>query len=107
MSYATNYQAGQWNAYCSMCGRQKKSGELLKHWQGQYRCQRCWEPRHPQDFVRNLPPELPIPWSQNTPPGDLPSLCTPNGQSAVPGTAEPGCMIPGYVHPFFDPSVTF
>ena len=28
---------------------------LRRHWQGMYRCTKCWEPRQPQDFVRAIP----------------------------------------------------
>jgi hypothetical protein len=37
---------------------------LRKHWKGYYTCSSCWEPRHPQDFVRSAPIEQPVPWSQ-------------------------------------------
>ncbi len=43
------------NIYCSVCGRMIKFSEAKKHWQGQWRCSQCWEPRHPQDFVMPLP----------------------------------------------------
>ncbi len=98
-------ESGSWNVVCSMCGFQFKSSEVTKHWQGMYRCAVCWEPRHPQDFTRNITTERPPPWTQ--PPGESPIsyTCTPNGTSAVPGFAIPGCLIPGYLHPFFDPEV--
>jgi hypothetical protein len=49
------YADGDFNAVCSMCGRKFKGSELLQHWQGLWRCARCWEPRHPQDFIRGIP----------------------------------------------------
>lgn len=106
MSHKAYYVPGAWNALCSICGRPFKSHELVKHWQGLYRCAACWESRHTQDFVRNNNPERAVIWTQPDCEHPAIAVCTPNGQSAVPAQAVPGCMIPGYLHPFFDPSIT-
>ncbi len=87
-----------------MCARQFKANQLRKHWQGMYRCDKCWEPRHPQDFVRAGPPPSVPAFVQSPQPNEI-LICTPNGMSAIPGFAIPGCAIPGYISPFFDPSV--
>lgn len=105
MTKQTEYIPGAWNAVCSMCGNTFKNFELRKHWEGQWRCARCWEPRHPQDYVRPPPVEKPPPWVQTDATHPIVTVCTPNGVSAVPGTAIPGCMTPGYLHPFFDIAV--
>jgi len=95
MPHADYYQFGGFNAYCSLCNGTFKASELRKHWQGMWRCQRCWEPRQPQDFVKAGPPEQPLPFVQ--PPNDIfiENVCTLNGNSAIPGYSIPGCMIPG------------
>jgi len=94
-------ELGDWNAVCYECGRKRKASTLMRHWQGYYVCPEHWEPRQPQDFVRSLPDVQTPPWSQ-PPPADLfLSTCTPNGSSAVPGEAEPGCVIPGYLSPAY------
>jgi hypothetical protein len=56
---------GNWNAICSMCGAKFKASELMQHWQGMWRCSKCWEPRHPQDFVRGVPDNMTPPWVQS------------------------------------------
>lgn len=85
---------GDHNATCSMCGFVRKAAELVKNWQGLYRCPEHNEPRHPQDFVRGSSDEQSVEWSQ--PPQDTDIfICTFNGQSAIPGWALPGCSIPG------------
>lgn len=95
------YQEGDWNAVCSICGREFKASQLRKHWQGMYRCSDCWEPRHPQDFVKGVKDIQSPPWTQ--PPIDAFTVfCSFNGQSAIPGYAIPGCMIPGRAT--FDPN---
>lgn len=90
------YASGDYNAVCSMCGKPFKASQLKKHWQGLYRCERCWEPRQPQDFVKSPGPEAPPPWVQPWTDDFVPS-CTPFTRSAVPGSAGPGCTLPGFI----------
>lgn len=87
-------ELGDWNASCSMCGRKRKASQLVRNWQGLYRCPEHNEIRQPQDFVRNVKDVMSVPWSQ--PQEDTyVLLCTINGRSAIPGWAYPGCSIPG------------
>lgn len=92
----SRYKEGDWNATCSMCGGDFKASELIQHWQGMFRCRRCWEPRHPQDFVRAGRPEKSVPWIQNPPDVDITDICTLEGRTAVPGYAIPICSLPSF-----------
>jgi hypothetical protein len=98
---ADNFELGEWNATCDACGRKFKSSQLTLRWDGLMVCQRDWEARHPQDYVRARPgaEPAPLPWSRSRPDSTFIVFCTPNGTSAIPGIAEPGCAIPGYIHP--------
>ena len=62
---------GDWNAVCYFCGFKYKASELVRYWEGFYVCKECWEPRHPQDFVRGTMDEQTPPWTQPLP---LPSF---------------------------------
>lgn len=64
MGQADYLELGQWNARCSMCGFKRKSGTLVKNWQGMWRCPIHNEPRQPQDFVRAVPDVQTPPWVQ-------------------------------------------
>ena len=55
---------GDYNAACSMCGRKRKASQLVRNWQGLYRCPEHNEPRQPQDFVRNVKDVMTVPWAQ-------------------------------------------
>ena len=46
------YVVGAWNAVCDRCGFEFKNHELKKEWTGLRVCGKCFEVRHPQDFVR-------------------------------------------------------
>lgn len=49
------YKPGDhWNV-CQRCGFDMKQSESKKEWTGLIVCKDCWEPRHPQDFVRGRP----------------------------------------------------
>lgn len=93
-----NYIMGQWNVVCSMCGRDRKSGEMVKNWQGQWRCPEHNEPRHPQDYVRAPGPESQPEFVQNPADIDIES-CDVAEISALAGIGRAGCAIAGYVHP--------
>src|SRR5258708_34450292 len=103
MGEADYLELGSYNAVCSMCGAKRKASQLVKNWQGFYRCPNHNEPRHPQDFVRAVADQMGVPWSQ--PPVDVDiAFCTINGQSAIPDFALPDCSIPDNV--LFDPTVS-
>lgn len=37
---------------CSRCGFDCRASQAKKEWNGLVVCPKCWEPRHPQDFIR-------------------------------------------------------
>jgi len=55
---------GDYNAACSMCGRKRKASQLVRNWQGLYRCPEHNEPRQPQDFARGIKENMGVPWAQ-------------------------------------------
>jgi len=61
-----SYQPGQWLAICDRCGRQFLSGKLKLTWDGLRVDKRCWEERHPQEFVRPVV-EKNVPWTSPEP----------------------------------------
>lgn len=103
MGRADYFALGDWNAICHECGRKRKASELRKHWQGYYVCPEHWEPRQQQDYVRAISEVITPPWSQLMPAEVFLNTCTPNGRTAIPGYAMPGCVIPDFTDPFFVP----
>jgi len=67
MGRADFLNLGDWNTQCYQCGRKRKASTMKKHWQGYWVCSEHWEPRHPQDFVRNVTDNMTPPWSQPQP----------------------------------------
>jgi hypothetical protein len=51
-SLSPGYKPGDHWAVCDRCGFDFRSSKLRKEWTGAIVCSNCWEPRHPQDFIR-------------------------------------------------------
>ncbi len=50
---ADHLELGKWNVICQRCGTKYKNDQLEKEWTGLLVCKdKCFETRHPQDFVR-------------------------------------------------------
>ena len=64
MGKADYLALGDYNARCSMCGAKFNASQLVRNWQGMYRCRKCNEPRHPQDYVKAVPDIQTPPWTQ-------------------------------------------
>lgn len=52
MGQADYFAPGQHNFICDQCGFKLKSNDKRKQWDGLIVCSKCYDPRHPQDFVR-------------------------------------------------------
>lgn len=65
------YKAGDWLATCDQCGRKCYASELTKRWDNlmvhRDPSKGCFETRHPQDFVRAVPDQKPLPWTRKEP----------------------------------------
>lgn len=66
------YEEGSWNVVCDRCGLKFKAEELQKEWDGLMVCNKCWEPRHPQEVVRPIVDPKNPPWTRpKPPPGEI------------------------------------
>jgi hypothetical protein len=66
------YTAGAWKACCDRCGFEYLNTKLRLEWNGLRTCSGkgtndCWEPRHPQDFVRGKKDRQAPPWVRPEP----------------------------------------
>ena len=105
MADADYLALGDWNANCAQCGRKRKASELVKNWQGMWRCPEHNEPRQSQDYVRGVPDIQTPPWVQ-VPTTAFVGVCSPNGMSALPDVGTGDCALPDYVSPSYDPAAT-
>lgn len=73
-----------YNVICDRCGFKKKRSECLKEWTGLIVCRDgCYEPRHPQDFVRGRV-------DKQTVPDPRPDTANMYGETAIKTGASKG-----------------
>lgn len=66
MSYSlSNLKKGTWRAQCDRCGFDYHADQMKKEWNGLRVCKSCWEPRHPQEFVRGRKDDSSVPWTRS------------------------------------------
>lgn len=106
MPDADYFAPGLWNAICDRCGRKFKSSRLRATWDGLMVCERDWEPRHPQDFVRAVRDFIAPPWTRPDTPGLGVIACTAQGQTAIADSAVCDCAITEYIADSYDPQLT-
>jgi hypothetical protein len=64
MSGRDYYKLGSWNALCDQCGQKRKAEDLHLQWNGLRCCEKCFELRNSQDYVRGVPDPQGVPWSR-------------------------------------------
>ena len=64
MPFKTRLVLGDWNSICDRCGFKLKASELQREWNGLMVCERCFEPRHPLDFVEGIPDDQSVAWTR-------------------------------------------
>src|SRR5690348_14759316 len=91
MGHADYWSSGNPNAICDRCGFKFKLSGLKKEWDGLMVCDVCWEPRQPQDFVRGVKDQRPIPDARpETPDVFVSGFATiPNGSTVITVGASP------------------
>ena len=88
---------GGYNTECDECSFKFKNVDLKKDWRGFYLCHDCYQPRHPQDFLKGIPDSQDIPWSrpdtndEGAGPSSVPNQAVPN--NAIPNISD------GYTNP--------
>ena len=65
MGSADYLKFGSWNVICDRCGVKRKHDQVRKEWTGLIVCsEKCWEPRHPQNFVRAVRDDQSVPFTR-------------------------------------------
>lgn len=61
MGAADFYRDGDYNAICDSCGYKYKFSSLKKRWDNIYCCYKCFEIRHPQDYLKGIRDNMSVP----------------------------------------------
>lgn len=88
-----NYRPGDHKVHCGRCGKDYHASEMRREWTGNIVCNRCWEPRHPQEFLRATKDKIAADGlvRSKSDPTYVSVQCTT--RSGVAGIAIAGCAI--------------
>lgn len=64
---STYFKSGTWNCICQVCGREYKSDQVRKRWDGLIVCEADFEQRHIADFIRAHPERGGVPYTSPEP----------------------------------------
>lgn len=67
MSKGWNYRAANWNIICDVCGIKYKASDSKFRWDGLITCPKCFEHRHPQDYLKARPDKITVPYLRPQP----------------------------------------
>lgn len=72
MGKADYFKQGDWNCICDECGWKRKASECRKRWDGAFVCaDTCWEPVHPQEYVKARHDKQRVPIARSDPASNL------------------------------------
>lgn len=101
------YKPGTWNVLCFVCGKQYKSDEILKRWDGVLVCRKDWEPRHPQEFIRTPKESSGVPYVSNESADQfIGTTCPYPTQYAMADIGTADCSLADRVTTVFVPTIT-
>lgn len=64
MPIRNRWRDGDWLAVCDRCGITYYASQLSKEWTGFRVCSGCWDPRHPQEYLRGKADPQAAPWQR-------------------------------------------
>lgn len=92
MAVRNRHKAGDWLYACQRCGRTYYASQTRKEWTSLRVCGRCWEPRHPQDFVRGKKDDIVPPFASEPSDTDIDTIdiiVASDGEPIVSWDLEP------------------
>lgn len=87
----TYFKSGSWNCICAVCGKQVKSDEILKRWDGLLVCKSDWESRHILDFFRPTSENISVPFVSPEPEDTFVFVCYLEASQGIADTGEADC----------------
>lgn len=94
MSY---YKPGSWNCICAVCGREFKSDEVRKRWDGLIVCKSDYEDRHILDFIRVETREHTVPYTSPEPDDVFVKTCAFPASVGMANIGLADCSVVGLV----------
>ena len=67
MGKADYAKLGDYNVICDRCHQKIKASRAKLQWDNLFVCHKCWEPRHPQDFIPSVVDDTSVPIARPEP----------------------------------------
>jgi hypothetical protein len=64
MSRGWNYNSGDWNLMCDVCGKKIKAAHSRHRWDGLIVCDEDFEHRHSMDFIKTKQDKISVPFTR-------------------------------------------
>ena len=96
MSKEWTYKPGDWYILCDDCHKKIHGSTAKQRWDGFYVCKDCWNPRHPQDFIKGRKETITPPFTRPRPSDVFVSTCDLWGTQGVAGWGTAGCAVCGF-----------
>lgn len=103
MSKDWNYKSGDYWVICDVCGKKIKASHAKHRWDGFIVCDKDFEHRHSQDFIKVRQDKITVPFQRPRPADIFTSVsyqgstltCTPMSKFAIPSIGIAGCATAG------------
>ncbi len=83
---------GTWKTICDVCGIRYSSDDLKRRWDGLMVCDKDWEMKHPQLYIKVNPERIAPPWVRPEPDDQFENVCYLYGLSAYADLGQADCM---------------
>ena len=88
------FKLGEWIVLCDRCHFKRYSSQVIENWKGLIVCkpevkQGCWEPRHEQDFIRDVKEDQAIPFARPRPTDTFTTVAVVGPEVGVQDTRIP------------------
>ena len=98
-----NYKSGDWWIICDVCGKKIKASHAKHRWDGFVVCDKDFEHRHSQDFIKVRQDKITVPFMRPRPADTFTSVsyqgntltCTPMSSFGIAGVGISGCATAG------------
>lgn len=98
-----NYKSGDYWIICDVCGKKIKASHSKHRWDGFIVCDKDFEHRHSQDFIKVRQDKITVPFQRPRPADIFTSVsyqgntltCTPMSKFGIPSIGIAGCATSG------------
>lgn len=93
-----SYISGSWWIICDVCGKKIKAHKAKHRWDGFVVCEKDYEPRQPQDFVKARVDKITVPFLRPRPPDIFSFSCSLETSQSLADIGVADCARADYIY---------